>query len=81
MASHSTQRTQPLWPESVCEGVSVKRSHKRAFVSPDPVAIKLPVGEKDAQSIGDVCPEQDSMRSGFMPKLHETHLKVLKNIV
>jgi hypothetical protein len=52
-ASHSTHRTHPLWPESVCEGVSVNRSHKRALVSPEPVARRFPVGEKDAQSIGD----------------------------
>lgn len=52
-ASHSTHSTHPLWPESVCEGVSVNRSHKRALVSPEPVARRFPVGEKDAHRIGD----------------------------
>ena len=52
-ASHSTHRTHPLCPDSVCEGVSVNRSHKRALVSPEPVARRFPVGEKDAQRIGD----------------------------
>lgn len=52
-ASHSTHRTQSLCPESVCEGVSVNKSHKRALASPEPVARRFPVGENDAQSIGD----------------------------
>ena len=56
IASHSTQSTQPLWPESTCEGVSVLRSHRRAFVSPDPVASRDPVGENEAQRIADACP-------------------------
>ena len=42
-----------MWPESVCDGVSVNRSHKRAFVSPEPVARRFPVGENDAQRMGD----------------------------
>ena len=40
----------------VCEGVSVNKSHRRALQSPDPVASRLPVGENDAQRIGDVWP-------------------------
>lgn len=56
-ASHSTHRTHPLCPDSVCEGVSVNKSHKRALVSPEPVARRFPVGEKDAQSIGDEWPD------------------------
>src|SRR6266403_1801041 len=40
-------------PDNVCEGVSVNRSHKRAVASPEPVARRFPVGENDAQSIGD----------------------------
>ena len=56
IGSHSTQRTHPLWPESVCEGVSVFKSHNRALVSPEPVAKSFPVGEKEAQRIGEECP-------------------------
>ena len=52
-ASHSTHRTELLWPGSVCDGVSVNRSHKRAVASPEPVARRFPVGEKDAQRIRD----------------------------
>jgi hypothetical protein len=52
-ASHSTHRTELLWPESVCDGVSVNRSHKRAVASPEPVARRFPVGEKDAQRMRD----------------------------
>ena len=33
------------------------RSQSRAFVSPDPVARRHPVGENEAQRIGEVCPE------------------------
>ena len=33
------------------------RSQRRAFVSPDPVARRHPVGENEAQRIGEVCPE------------------------
>ena len=55
-ASHSTQRTHPLCPERMCEGVSVSRSHNRAFVSPDPVASRFPVGENAAQRMGELWP-------------------------
>src|SRR5258706_236518 len=55
-ASHSTQRTHPLCPERTCEGVSVSRSHNRAFVSPDPVASRFPVGENAAQRMGELWP-------------------------
>ena len=58
IASHSTQSTQPLCPDNTCEGVSVSRFHKRAFVSPDPVARREPVGENEAQRIGDVWPKK-----------------------
>lgn len=51
-ASHSTQSTQPLWPDRTCDGSSVLRSHRRALLSPEPVASIPPVGEKDAQSMG-----------------------------
>ena len=57
IASHSTQSTQSLWPESTCEGVSLLRSHRPAFVLPDPVASRHPVGENEAQRIGDVWPK------------------------
>jgi hypothetical protein len=56
MASHSTHNTHPLCPASVWDGVSVSRLHSRAVVSPDPVARKFPVGEKEAHKIGDACP-------------------------
>jgi hypothetical protein len=53
----------------VCEGVSVSRSHKRALQSPDPVASNLPVGEKAAQRIGEVCPVHE--RFGLLD--HSVH--------
>lgn len=56
MPSHSTHRTQPLCPESVCDGVSVYRSHRRAVQSPEPVARRFPVGENAAQRIGELWP-------------------------
>jgi len=46
----------------VCEGVSVFKSHSRALVSPDPVARSFPVGENEAQRIGEECPKSKSVR-------------------
>lgn len=57
IASHSVHSTQPLCPDSTCDGVSVNKSHKRALQSPEPVARRLPVGENDAHRMGEVCPE------------------------
>ena len=54
IASHSTQRTQPLWPDNTWDGVSVNRSHNLALQSPEPVARRLPVGENEAHRIGEV---------------------------
>jgi len=68
IGSHSTQSTHPLWPESVWEGVSVFRSHSRALVSPDPVAKSFPVGENEAQRIGEECPRSISVRCYQFPK-------------
>ncbi len=59
IASHSTQRTRPLWPESTCDGVSVFKSHSRAFVSLEPMARKFLVNENEVQRMGKVCPPRD----------------------
>ncbi len=59
IASHSTQRTKPLWPESMCDGVSVFESHSRAFVSLEPMARKFLVNENEVQRMGKVCPPRD----------------------
>lgn len=56
--SHSTHRTNEGWPESVCFGVSLSKSHKRAVQSPPPVANILPVGENEAHKIGDEWPDK-----------------------
>lgn len=68
--SHSTQRIQPVWPVKVDLGNSVDRSHILAVLSPEPVASKLPVGEKDAQRIGCPCPTftKAKERVQHMPK-------------
>lgn len=51
--SHSTHSNHPVWPASVYLGVSVSRSHRRQVLSPDPVASIFPVGENEAQRIGE----------------------------
>lgn len=39
-------------------GVSVSKFHRRQVLSPEPVARSFPVGEKDAQRIGEACPSE-----------------------
>jgi len=45
-----------VWPASVAEGVSESRFHRRHVLSPEPVARKRPVGENEAQRIGEAWP-------------------------
>jgi hypothetical protein len=56
MPSHSTQSSQPVWPVRVETGVSVSKFHRRQVLSPEPVARSFPVGEKEAQRMGEACP-------------------------
>lgn len=53
MPSHSTHSNHPVWPARVDWGVSVSRFHKRQVLSPDPVARSFPVGENEAQRMGE----------------------------
>ena len=51
--SHSTHRSQPVWPASVAAGVSESRFHSRHVLSPEPVARNRPVGENEAHRMGE----------------------------
>lgn len=42
----------------------MKRSHNLALQSPEPVARRFPVGENDAQRIGEVWPVGGNRKSG-----------------
>ena len=48
-----------MCPESVGPGVSVSRSQRRAVQSPEPVASREPVGEKEAHRMGAEWPERE----------------------
>lgn len=54
--SHSTHNNHPVCPARVYFGVSVSKSQIRHVLSPDPVARRRPVGEKEAHRMGDECP-------------------------
>lgn len=54
--SHSTHNNQPVCPVRVDWGVSVSRFHNLQVLSPEPVASSRPVGENEAQRMGDACP-------------------------
>jgi hypothetical protein len=43
----------------------VERFQRRVVQSPDPVARRFPVGEKDAQRIGELCPIESCIRIDF----------------
>jgi len=58
----------------------VFRSHSRALVSPDPVAKSFPVGENEAQRIGEECPRSklvqcyQFLKQRVRPESVEEHL-------